>query len=209
MIRFALGLTILLLGTGCFRAQRYQEYTLRHDDGREKPKVLLGPIYPDDYHREFSLFVDEKVRDFFLVDGHFYSLDEEETKLLFDDISVENGFGGDLWFSKRFLGFDFVVLWEFVSEPEENLELVYNELSPPALHKEGCGKEVRDFAVRLRVIDIRKRDPKLILQEVFTSQPWMTRQKASDTPTVSEKVVCDRFSRTVASRIEEVILSSL
>lgn len=155
-MRYLPAIVLSLLAVGCTHTSDYM--TRYHEDGRAKPVAAIASAI-----------------DTTSFDAN-WSLSEEFTSMLAaqigqggkifvvprgDDSFTENPFGQDLsWVKRDFSDQEFVVF----------LELVEHEISPVSKwRKELPTQEASsnlNIAVRLRVIDVRKQAPKIVLQEM-------------------------------------------
>jgi len=139
--------------------------TLRyHDDGREKPVVTIVPVF-DRVDTKITWDLSEEltlaVRDRLHKKGNLYLTSEEDTLSSISKLDESNQpFGNNLnWVKKTFNHEQFVVL----------LELIEHDISTKAT-KAPFSEEIKstyylDMLVRVRVLDLRKPSPEIILQE--------------------------------------------
>lgn len=152
-------LTLVLLGITAMSCNRSNETTTRfHEDGRAKPVVAVASMIDTtsfdaawSLSEEFTTHLIQQVGQ----NGDIFVVSKE------DESYVENPFGQNLnWMKKEFPEQEFVVF----------LELVEHETSPASKVKTNLPpQEVSmnlNMAVRLRVIDLRGNEPKIVLQEM-------------------------------------------
>lgn len=164
---FALSLALLL--NSC--SNKSSSNSCYYDDGSKKPTVVLVPMLdstsydaPWSLSEEFSCGVKsrlEKKSDFyFMQDVNF-------------DLSLkENPFNCNLsWVKKNFKPAEFVVFIELVEH--DNVPLVKSVKDPesiPAFRKNASNL---NMATRLRILDIRKDEPVVVLQEMLKNSCYM------------------------------------
>ncbi|HLB52696.1 MAG TPA: CT253 family lipoprotein [Chlamydiales bacterium] len=147
----------LFLTAGCFTHRLGDPVATRfHDDGRAKPIAVI-PTMIDTTSFDVPWSIAEELTNSIVqavgTSGQIYIKPSEEFAV------IENPFGGDLsWTKTEFSGQQFAVF----------LELVEHELTPVASQKsqEEPRGHYLHMGVRVRVIDIRGEEPKIVLQEV-------------------------------------------
>ncbi len=146
-----------------------------HDDGKAKPQVAIVPLYdrssakmPWNLSQELTEAFQEKIalsgrfymtKDFDMLGVHLLSL--QQINPFLDDIN---------WLSEVETGTEFIVF----------LELVSHHLTPSGSGKTFFNRKLfqsysLDMTVRVKVVDIRQKQPKVILQEIVEEQyyiPW-------------------------------------
>lgn len=158
---------LLLLLVSCARPQPYTDQVRYHDDGLAKPKVAIVKVIDSSSHEldwdlssEFTelfvqqLFTDAKfylTDDFHMIQGS--CLKNLELSPYSDDIK---------WLKEINCSSEFVVFTEILEHKIKTPQgSSYNPLS---LIK------TLSMSVRVRVLDIRKSSPKIVLQEVITKE---------------------------------------
>lgn len=148
-------LMLSLLCVGCTRTNDYM--TRYHEDGRAKPVAAIASMIdtasfevPWSISEELTSMISSQIRQ----SGKIYVVAKE------DEAFAENPFGFDLsWVKREFPDQEFAVFFE----------LVEHEIIPVAKSKKDAPQEISsnlNMAVRLRVIDIRGQNPKIVLQEI-------------------------------------------
>jgi hypothetical protein len=148
-------ISLILIGCG-----RSNDVTTRyHEDGRAKPVIAVAPLLdttsfdnPWSLSDEFTSMLARNIsqnNQIFVSSGHEYSV-------------KQNPFGTNLsWIKQEFHPNEFVVF----------LELVEHELVPIRKEKrEAFPQEVAKnlkMSIRVRVIDLRDSQPKIVLQEMI------------------------------------------
>ena len=153
-MRYILTLILGLLATGC--ASRGLDLMTRyHEDGRAKPVAAVASMIdtssaeiPWSLSEEFTKQIVQKVGQ----TGQIFVSAKE------DEVFAENPFGQDLsWVTREFPQQEFVVF----------MELVEHETAPASKVKKGSDVSLNlNMAVRLRVVDVRGNQPKIVLQEI-------------------------------------------
>ncbi len=125
----------------------------------------------------------------------------------------ENPFGSDLgWMKTAFFGEDFVVFMELI-EHKEKLRDSEKSKSPEALPAD------LNLALRLRIVDIRKEQPTIVLQEIIQDSYFIPRQftryNFDQAPWNSEDfsispvgIAHSALIKEISSRIEDYIFLS-
>ncbi|GAB4188812.1 MAG: hypothetical protein Tsb0015_09130 [Simkaniaceae bacterium] len=163
MKRRLLFILIPVLFTGC-NFQRSNEALRYHDDGREKPVVTIVPIFDRAQYNvswDLSEELTKILRDKILKKGNLFLTSEEGTLSVISRLD-ENQHPFDpecSWTKKVFNREQFVAF----------LELIEHDISPRAV-KAPFSEEVTsnyylDMLMRVRVVDLRKETPEIILQE--------------------------------------------
>ncbi|MCH9616709.1 MAG: hypothetical protein SP4CHLAM5_02780 [Chlamydiia bacterium] len=156
---------LLLLLAGCTHPQPYTDQVSYHDNGLAKPKVAIVKVIDSSDHKldwdlssELTeLFIKQLFSDskFYLTDD-FHMLESQSLKNL--EISP---YSEDMrWLKEMNSNSEFVVFTEIL---EHNIENRSGSAYNPLTH-------IKDLSmsVRVRVLDIRKTNPKIVLQEVIT-----------------------------------------
>lgn len=152
-MRFILAIAIGIVATACNHSN--DTMTRYHEDGRAKPVVAVASMI-----------------DTTSFDAP-WSLSEELTSMVVSDIALtnqvyvenqedyafaENPFGNDLsWVKREFHSHEFVIF----------LELVEHENVPASKNRSFQDVSTNlNMAVRIRVLDLRSEEPKIVLQEL-------------------------------------------
>jgi hypothetical protein len=168
MLRVLLTLSALLCIAGC--GPRYTDYFPYHDDGRSKPAVALLPVVDAtglSFPWNNAQLVTERIRYDIMDSGELYLLPREEIDACVETfpppaLLLENSEQLALQFPDA----DFIA----------SLELLRIECTPfqEAEHTPTCVvieypcTDLMRAYVRIRVIDLRPRSAKLVLQEIVT-----------------------------------------
>jgi hypothetical protein len=162
-------LTLTLLASGCNSITSPQQYTY-HKDGRAKPKVALLPVIdssesdlPWSLSKEFTeglqgRFV--KQSNLFLL--HDYNLVRLKKSL--NPFTEESSWLQEMETSAEFVVFVELAEHHLISKIDESL---FNITNAPSYNL--------SVNVRVKVVDIRQKQPKTILQEMFQENytiPW-------------------------------------
>ncbi len=157
----------LLLAGGCCNSCK-NEMTRYHEDGRSKPAVAIASMIdttsfevPWSLSEELTSMVVKRIAD---------------TRTIFvqstdDYSSTRNPFSQDLsWMKVDFAGQEFVVF----------MELVQHDIVPASKEKkkEASSQEMAsnlNMAVRIRVVDLRGSNPKIVLQEQVKESYYIPR----------------------------------
>jgi hypothetical protein len=157
--------TILVLIFGCLMAsctQNAEHMTRYHEDGRTKPAIAIASM------------IDTTTYDC------PWSLSEELTSMIVSRIAqngkifihstpefpfVENPFGSDLsWIKREFRNEEFAVFLELVEHAD--VPVLKSNKPPVNLAPQEVSTNLK-MAVRVRIIDLRKDTPKIVLQEII------------------------------------------
>jgi hypothetical protein len=85
--------------------------------------------------------------------------------------AISNPFGSDLsWVKKTFPTDDFVVFMELIEHREQLRESGNTNKTPEALSAD------LNLALRLRIVDVRKEQPRIVLQEIIQDSHFIPRQ---------------------------------
>jgi hypothetical protein len=128
-----------------------------HDDGRAKPVVLI-PQMVDTSSFDAPWSVSEELTtmlvDRFATGGQLYVAKNEDVAF------TENPFGQDLsWMKREFPNQEFVVFLELVEHETLPVDKSKRDLPPQEVSMN------LNTSVRMRVVDLRNTNPKVILQE--------------------------------------------
>ncbi len=172
---------LALLCISCMN--RNEQHVSRfHDDGRAKPVVALVPIFdrsestlPWDLSEEFTATIEhrfQKMNNFFLSTP----LQIHNAVTCID--SATDPFGVDLsWAKSAFKKEEFLILIELVEHkihPKEAKNAFFDKFTP---------SNELDVTMRLRVIDLRKSEPKIILQEILHHTHFIPKLAEDKMPT--------------------------
>lgn len=152
-------MSILILAAAAVSCSRNQTETFSrfHEDGRAKPTVAIASMI-DTTSFDASWSISEELTNGIMSQiastGAIYVHSQEESPF------TDNPFGGDLtWMKREFQGEEFVAF----------LELVEHEFAP--VRTKGASLQEAssnlNMAVRIRVIDLRPDNPRIVLQEMI------------------------------------------
>lgn len=160
MLKIVLTLIVSMLTVSC-GGPRYIDYFPCHDDGRAKPQVALVPVLvPSNYTgaTDLSRELTNKMRMDIMNDGELYLFSNAEVHEGLSRINQVDLLTSGEDFARSFCSADFVVL----------TELIHTPVSPTCL--QGTTLYQHNFIVKLRIkiIDLRPRCPRVVLQEIMT-----------------------------------------
>ncbi len=179
MLRQVLMLRMLLLAfvmmiaaVGC-SGPRYVDYFPYHDNGVPKPRIALMPVVDSsnsdiswDLSQEFSRSVYYDL----MNSGELYVLSPAEIGPAWDK-SIDC-FDVDLSFTREFCEADFVVALDLIQHEVISCDPTNKgALSPAECH---AYNRVLTLAIRARVIDVRREQPRVILYEIIKSNYILT-----------------------------------
>jgi hypothetical protein len=156
MRRFIVVMLIIL--AGCHSKQN-QDTSVFYEDGRKKPVAIVAPII-DSTSFDYSWSLSDEF--FTYISQNLTQKGICITSENVQDLSYQqNPFENDLsWIKNTFQNSDFVIFIEFV---EHKQNPVYKRFDNPLEFKDRS--QTLDSIVRIKVVDIRQEQPKIILQE--------------------------------------------
>ncbi len=162
-MRLAAALVCLLV-LSCTKSQDKAAITKYHDNGIVKPAVAIAPII-DTSSFEITWSLPEELEqlliDRFATKGDIFLSQPSPSFLL---AGTENPFGNDLsWIKKSFASNEFVLF----------LELVEHDIVPLKIANDPCANLF--IGVRIRIIDLRGKEPKLVLQELIREKYYISK----------------------------------
>lgn len=204
-------LSSILLLAGCNRNSP-DEYARFHNDGRAKPIVALMPVLDSTENElEWNLaneFTDS-LRYKINAKGDLFLVSEKEIQAKIDTLAdSDRPFDPEVnWAADRFPEQEFVVFTEIIQHEETPLD--------PKQSAESSAK--LNMSMRVRVVDLRGKAPKVILQEIVEDTTFIprafTRENFAQEPWGSEMydlspmgVAHAQFIKEVTQRIEDYIL---
>jgi hypothetical protein len=218
MLRIVLSALLTLIAVGC-GGPRYVDYFPYHDDGTLKPKVALMPILdssqcvlPWDFTEEIS----EGIYYELMNSGEFYVVAPKEMGPGWLKRDQINFFDNDYSYVNDFKNTDFIVAMEV-------MERSVLPCDPCTLAAKQCpdshpSNRTLTWRIRIKIIDIRYCEPKVVLYEVFKTCYSATPGKDGTDGEIcwkSEgygKSYCglghQRLINTLTKRLEEVIWSA-
>ncbi|MDE3055868.1 MAG: hypothetical protein KGI80_04155 [Verrucomicrobiota bacterium] len=165
MSRFSLPLSACLLLTGCLSHHPYESLVRYHDDGRAKPVAVI-PTMIDTTHSDVPWSIAEEMT------SHIVRNVESKEQIYLQEgdgsLLADNPFNPDIsWVKEAFVPQQFVVF----------LELVEHELIPAfgkSSQEEPRGNYL-NTGIRVRIIDLRQNEPKIVLQEIVRDSYYIPR----------------------------------
>lgn len=200
MRAFTLLLLPLILLVGC-GGPRYGDFFEYHDDGTVKPKVTLLPIRSNtEDNRELAQYLDQSIRYTAMDHGQLFLYSQDEINPILEK-------NGELLAKKDYLKLaDCFHPSDFVVE----MDVVQDEIVPYSPELKNCfipmptssSLMARVVKLRLRVIDIRSQEPKIVLYEVIEQSQLLSAkdERRKVTNSIYEKLVDQ-----TETRLEEVI----
>lgn len=202
-------LILALAAVSCNRSQS-DEMTRFHEDGRIKPSVAIASMLDTtafDASWSLSDEMTQGVMNQIAKSGEIYVHSQEESPF------TENPFGNDLtWMKREFQSKEFVAFFELVEHEFAPVKTKGTPLQEASSNL--------NMAVRLRVIDLRSPQPKIILQEMLHDSYFVPKTLI---PTDYSTVVWDtegyrkspmgiaheQLIQEIASRITDYILLAI
>ncbi len=164
MTRALLFITLFIVSVGC-NISGSKDQTMRyHDDGREKPIVTIVPFFDRvqfsgswDLSEELTMLLRQRVQ----KKGNLFLTDQEGTASIVSNLNDKrHPFDPDChWLKEHFQNEQFIVLLELIEHDisTKSIKLPFSE--------EFKSDYYLDMLVRMRVVDLRKPAPEIILQE--------------------------------------------
>jgi len=168
MMRYILLVPLFVL-LSCGSSRKKEEFTKYYEDGRAKPTVAVIPVVDStDFSHPWSL--SEEFTDLVIT-----KISQKKTLFISEDDMAsyeipyaQDLFGQDLtWLKNSFHPRDFVVLIEFLRH--------HNQLIPKKNTPDQELSSNLDLTVRVRIIDLRKDQPEVILQEKLSDSFFISR----------------------------------
>lgn len=168
--------SLSFLLAGC-QKDNNTSYTTTSQMQQSKPLVAIAPMVDHsetelgwDLSDEFTYCISTKL----LQKNKFRVVDPQKTKTQIKKAKVHtNPFGNDLsWVKNTFPGDDFVVFMELI-EHREQLRETDSSKKPEHSHAD------LNVTLRLRIVDIRKEQPLIVLQEIIQDSHFIPRQLTS------------------------------
>ena len=216
LLRSCFALMLVLLCAGCQKSQD-QQFTRFYDDGVAKPIVAICPVIDSTSHElpwSLSEEFTQLVVDF---SSHEQSLYIPSKKAYKNPPRVQdNPFTGDLsWVKEQFAPHEFVVFLEVLEHSNQPVEK--NAKHGPAIEANSSISSNLVTTFRIRIVDIRKEQPIVVLQEILHDSYYVTKSLIPiDYQEVSwgsaeyvETPLCiahDRMARDIVERIHDYVL---
>ena len=204
MRNFLIILMLSFATTAC--GPRYVDYFPCHDDGTCKPAVALLPITdctPSHSSEVAANEIFQEIQSDAMHHGELYFLSPEELR--------DGGSAGKIDFytdetqlGNSFCSADFIVIMELIDQEYSRM----GQCKPPVNTTTVSfpAEILLTLKVRLKVIDVRPRCPRVVLQEIFTRGYFMPCPDEYDSQ-VSTKAY-HRFGKSLDNRLEEIICTS-
>jgi hypothetical protein len=208
---YALIITLMIaLCSGC--APRYSDFFPYTDDGRKKPSLTLLPVYDglaDHEGAGFSAELSQSVYNRIKRRGELFIPPQASMKKALASLPEKKLFATqELKIFRRFAPTDYVCLMEL----KEYRVLPYKRGTVKPIYLANLPEEearVLSIEVKLRIIDIREPDPKIIHQEVVQSNHMISKAAfepgSSTAHSSSVEQVRSRLARDLAEKIEETL----
>lgn len=168
MLRTLFALLLLIAAAGC--SHRVVQHVPYHHDGTPKAALALIPIV-DSSDCTLPWYVGceltNALRYQLMSDGKFFLPSEADVDAQVQSGQARDFFSRDLGFTRSFCNADYVVALELIEHailPYEREKV--SACFPAQAHR--CNSMLQ-MKMRVRVIDVRCQCPRVILQEVFTS----------------------------------------
>lgn len=205
MVRHALfTLFALLMLCGC--QTQYSDYFPFRDDGTQKPHVALLPVINGSKYSNGEKVCNDLTRDIrkdIMRHGTLFLFSDEETSAMMLRAKEPDYFSRDLSYAKDFSPAEYVVVVELIEHnivPREAVKNAYMIQGPKA-------KYALAMKARMRVIDRRNNNPKVILQEIVEVNHIVPDAVATQYALQADgfDVPHDRLVDDVVDRLEGVI----
>lgn len=198
--------TALLFLTACGRDYS-EEFTKYYEDGRAKPNVVIAPIIDTSSTTDLSWSLSEELLDKVLakvaIKSTLYVNKDEEINQI---PSSDNPFGSDLsWIKTEYSPHEFVVF----------LEIAQHEIVKQKPNKMHSPSNL-NTAIRMRIVDIRGAQPKIVLQELLKDSYYINKNLLIDYSEIvwgSERYrrtpmhsAHERVAKEITSRLNDYIL---
>ena len=175
MSRIIMSLALLsILAVGC-DDQQSSTQAYQHAPQQAKPVVSIVPVIDNTKDACNWNISDELTSALYArlsQDNNFYLVDisqvRSKTKKLHDN---QNPFGTDIgWIKKVFQGDEFIAFAELIEHDE-----ILRQDRKKSVDPKTCAADLK-MAMRLRVFDVRGKEPKIVLQEIITNRHFVPRQ---------------------------------
>jgi hypothetical protein len=174
MSRIAMGICLALIAAGCTQKQTNDQAT-HFSNGEVKPVVAVVPVIDSasDVNITWNLS-DELTEDIYsrlLNKEKLYIIGDQKVRSMVKNLgSAHNPFGTDLaWTKTTFAEDEFVVFLELLEHKER--PMTSKKTSSPM----DSAIEL-NMSVRVRILDLRKEQPEVILQEIIHDSHYIPRQ---------------------------------
>jgi hypothetical protein len=196
MLQLVISAFLVLVTMGC-GGPRYVDYFPCHDDGTPKPKVAIMPIVnstPD-----LSWDLTEEIYDGIYYElmnsGEVYLVSPKEMGTGWNNRNSVDFFSDDYSFAADFNNTDFIVSMEVIERSVRACDpCVPNSLT-------------MTMRIRIKILDIRFCEPKIVLYEIFKTSFTGIQKDAG-----LENEICwnnERYSKTFCGRAHQRIICIL
>ena len=216
--KLAWSLSLALLAVGCQQNTKHSEQAMYTQTGKVKPIVALVPLIDNTKTKVSWNLSDE------LTSAVHYRLMQKDRLYLIDSAKVgsmvkklkesNNPFDLDIaWVKKVFFENEFVIFMQLLTHEE------FLIASKESTNDKELPAEL-SMSVRVRVIDLRQDEPKIVLQEIIQDSHYLPKQFTSANFTQVEwgkdnygisplGVAHSQLAKQIASRLEDYILLSM
>jgi hypothetical protein len=167
----ALGLCLTLLSVGC-QKNGQQEQAQISNQTQAKPIVAIVPVIDRTTDNDISWNLSDEltsgIRRRLIQKDQFYLLNDQKVRNLTKKLNdTHNPFGTDLaWAKKIFQGNEFVVFLDL---------LEHNEIPKSSSNIQDSSADL-NMAVRIRILDLRRNNPEIVLQEIISESHHLPKQ---------------------------------
>jgi hypothetical protein len=200
---------IVCLFCGC--SPRYSDFYPYHDNGTKKPSLTLLPLLDETNNplaAELPVMLTKAVRNRIKRQGKMYIPPPDKMQKVLKTVSIkELAETHNLKQFSAFQGTDFVVVMEL----SECQVVPYKRGTIKPLYIANIDErsaKVLMLAVRLKIVQISGKEPKIVRQELVRSNHMVTDEQmahASKGYPEALEMVRSRLSRDIAQKIEETI----
>lgn len=205
MWRVCFSLFLLTIAAGC--GPHYVDYFPYRDDGTLKPHIALVPILDSSNSNlccNFAKELTDDVRYEIMDHGDVYLFSPEEIQEDLANCKQADLFGTNLSFAKNFKSGDFVVVAEVIEHKIIPYEKGKAHLCNAPVNP--CNS-ILSIKLRLRILDIRECEPRIVLQEIFSRCQVVATQGGIEEKSYHNVSYCHvykRFIKEFVDRIESV-----
>lgn len=201
---------MIVLCSGC--APRYADFFPYADNGNKKPSLTLLPVYDgleDGAGAEFSTKLSRSVYNRIRRKGQLFIPPQERMKRILVSLPEKNLLANQqLQIFKRFAPTDYVCLMEL----KEYRILPYKRGTIKPLYLANLSEEVARvlaIEVKLKIIDIRETEPKIVHQEIVQSNHMISKEAFEENSCIAHsssiEQVHSRLARDLSEKIEETL----
>lgn len=169
---------LLLLSTLLACAPRCPAHVRYHDNGKLKSTVIVAPVQDLAAHPlpwDLSQELTEGIREHLVRTGEFLVAPVDVVQSISEEVGTIDVASRDLSYTDRFRPSDFVVLMEVI----DHQEVPYTRGKfKPLYPVKGEVSTVLMITARLKVVDLRSEEPKVVLQEIVHSNHQVQTGKA-------------------------------